>query len=75
MNNTGEANDYDIAVRQFQQQILPGGIWNTVTGRADAFPPTTVWSYGPAADPVPDSTALGGGAGIAPAANSQFNYP
>ena len=56
MNNTGTANDYDIAVRQFQQQILPGGIWNTINGRADAFPPTTVWSYGPAADPLPDST-------------------
>jgi FtsP/CotA-like multicopper oxidase with cupredoxin domain len=75
MNNAGTANDYDIAVRQFQQQILPGGIWNTVTNRADAFPPTTVWSYGPAADPQPDSTGLGGGVGIAPAANSQFNYP
>jgi len=75
MNNTGTAHDYDIAVRQFQQQILPGGIWNTINGRADAFPPTTVWSYGPAADPAPDSTALGGGAGIAPAPNSQFNYP
>ena len=24
MNNSGTANDYDIAVRQFQQQILPG---------------------------------------------------
>ncbi len=66
MKNTGTANDYDIAVRQFQQQILPGGIWNTINGRADAFPPTTVWSYGPAADPVP---------AVAPNANSQFNYP
>jgi len=75
MNNTGTANDYDIAVRQFQQQILPGGIWNTINGRADNLPPTTVWSYGPDADPRPDSTALGGGAGIAPAPNSQFNYP
>ena len=63
-------DDYDIAVRQFQQQILPGGIWNTLNERSDAFPPTTVWSYGPAADPVPDSTGLGGGAGIAPAAKS-----
>ena len=59
-------NDYDIAVRQFSQQILPGGIWNTINGRADAFPPTPVWSYGPAADPTPL---------VAPAANSQFNYP
>jgi len=61
MNNTGAANDYDIAVRQFQQQILPGGIWNTINGRADAFPPTTVWSYGPDADPLPDSPGLHGG--------------
>jgi len=75
MNDTGTTHDYNIAVRQFQQQILPGGIWNTINGRADAFPPTTVWSYGPAADPKPDSTALGGGVGIAPAPNSQFNYP
>ncbi len=75
MKNTGAANDYDIAVRQFKQQILPGGIWNTLNGRADAFLATKVWSYGPDADPLPDSTGLGGGAGIAPAPNSQFNYP
>jgi spore coat protein A len=75
MKNAGTANDYQIAVRQFQQQILPGGIWNTLNGRADTFPPTTVWSYGPNADPVPDSAALGGAAGVAPAPNSQFNYP
>jgi FtsP/CotA-like multicopper oxidase with cupredoxin domain len=74
MDSTAE-NDYDIAVRQFQQQILPGGIWNTVNGRTDPFPATTVWSYGPEGDGAPDSTALGGGAGIAPAPNSQFNYP
>jgi FtsP/CotA-like multicopper oxidase with cupredoxin domain len=75
MNHTGQANDYDIAVRQFQQQILPGGIWNTINGRNDKFPATTVWSYGPAADPQPDSRSLGGSLGVAPAANSQFNYP
>ncbi len=75
MNNSGVTNDYDIAVRQFSQQILPGGIWNTVNGRADAYPPTKVWSYGPVNDPMPDSTALGGAAGVAPAPNSQFNYP
>lgn len=57
---------YDIAVRQFQQQILPGGIWNTLNGRADTFPATTVWSYGPAAD----SAEI-----IAPNPASQFNYP
>ena len=60
------ANSYDIAVRQFEQQILPGGIWNTLNGRADAFPATPIWSYGPAADPVP---------AIAPDPGSQFNYP
>ena len=26
MKNTGTADNYDIAVRQFKQQILPGGI-------------------------------------------------
>ena len=31
MNNDGAANSYDIAVRQFKQQILPGGIWNRRT--------------------------------------------
>ncbi len=36
------ANDYDIAVRQFQQQILPSGL-----------PATTIWSYGPAQDITP----------------------
>jgi len=79
MNKTGVdatgGDLYDIAVRQFQQQILPGGIWNTLNGRSDAFPATTIWSYGPAADPVPDSTSLGGATGVAPAPNSQFNYP
>ncbi|MCU7851895.1 MAG: multicopper oxidase domain-containing protein [Candidatus Thiodiazotropha sp. (ex Monitilora ramsayi)] len=75
MNNTGTLDDYDIGMRQFKQQILPGGIWNTINGRTDAFPPTTVWSYGPATDPRPDSRALGGGRNVAPASNSQFNYP
>jgi FtsP/CotA-like multicopper oxidase with cupredoxin domain len=75
MNNKGMPDDYDIAVRQFQQQILPGGIWNTLGFTEQDHPATTVWSYGPAADPLPDSSALGGGVGIAPAPNSQFNYP
>ena len=60
---------YDIAVRQFQQQILPGGIWATLpgcAGQACNLPPTTVWSYGPAADPTP---------AVAPDPTSQFNYP
>jgi FtsP/CotA-like multicopper oxidase with cupredoxin domain len=69
MNNDGTgANNYDIAVREFKQQILPGGIWNSLNGRQDKFRATTVWSYGPAADPVPDG-------GVAPSASSQFNYP
>ncbi|GAB6082748.1 multicopper oxidase domain-containing protein [Desulfuromonas carbonis] len=65
-NNGSGADNYDIAVRQFQQQILPGGIWNTINGRADAFPATTLWGYGPAIDPTPV---------IAPDSASQFNYP
>jgi spore coat protein A, manganese oxidase len=69
------AADYDIAVREFKQQILPGGVWNTVNGRADAFAATTVWSYGRAEDPLPDSSGIGGAAGVAPATNSTFNYP
>ncbi|PVV10035.1 MAG: hypothetical protein B6D77_08980 [gamma proteobacterium symbiont of Ctena orbiculata] len=75
MNTTGTANDYDIGMRQFNQQILPGGIWNTLNGRSDNFPATTVWSYGPATDPRPDSRGLGGARNTAPAPNSQFNYP
>jgi spore coat protein A len=69
MNDTGTAGDYDIAVRQFQQQILPGGIWGTLpgcSGQNCTFPATTVWSYGPDADPTPV---------VAPAVDSQFNYP
>ena len=74
MNNSGTSNDYDIAVRQFQQQILPGGIMGQAGGTR--LPATTVWSYGPAEDPLPDSSGITGGAvGVAPAQNSQFNYP
>jgi FtsP/CotA-like multicopper oxidase with cupredoxin domain len=75
------AAQYDIAVRQFKQQILPGGMWGVSfpnplgAGTVGPFPATTVWSYGRAADPLPDSTANGGAAGLAPAANSTFNYP
>jgi spore coat protein A len=70
MPTSGTANDYDIAVRQFQQQILPGGIWNSVTGRNDSFPATTIWSYGPQAEPEADTAVL-----VAPSASSAFNYP
>ena len=78
MNDSGIPNDYDIAIRQFKQQILPGGIWDTLTGRTDGFPATTIWSYGPAADPLPDMSLVTGNpadVGVAPAPNSQFNYP
>jgi FtsP/CotA-like multicopper oxidase with cupredoxin domain len=75
MDHSGTPNNYRIAVRQFKQQILPGGLWNTLNGRRDEYPATTVWGYGPAADPVPDSSGLGGDTGVAPAPNSQFNYP
>ncbi|WP_201276101.1 multicopper oxidase domain-containing protein [Methylotetracoccus oryzae] len=50
---------YNIAQRQFQQQILPSN-----------FRPTTVWSYGRAEDPIPNGPApqpLSSG--------SSFNYP
>ncbi|MBI5558871.1 MAG: multicopper oxidase domain-containing protein [Deltaproteobacteria bacterium] len=67
------AADYNIAVRQFQQQILPGGIWDPAG--VYNLPPTTVWSYGRAEDGPPDSSAFGGGLGVAPAPNSTFNYP
>ncbi|MCK9295267.1 MAG: multicopper oxidase domain-containing protein [Desulfobulbaceae bacterium] len=67
------AADYNIAVRQFQQQILPGGIWDPA-GLYN-LPATTVWGYGRAEDGPPDSSALGGAAGVAPAPNSSFNYP
>lgn len=62
MNDTGVADNYHIAVRQFKQQILPGGIWDTVADpnhRYANFPATTIWSYGPNADPLPDSSAPG----------------
>ena len=65
------AADYNIAVRQFQQQILPGGIWNTVNGRADAFGPTTLWSYGRAEDVLP----AGFVAPVPVASGVSFNYP
>jgi spore coat protein A len=66
MNNNGTPDSYDIAVRQFTQQILPGGIWATLGATAQTHPATTVWSYGPAADPTPL---------VAPDPTSQFNYP
>ncbi|MET0068065.1 MAG: multicopper oxidase [Candidatus Thiodiazotropha sp.] len=43
-----EIDYYEIAVRQFQQQILPS---------VDGFNPTTVWSYGANTDKDPDGSA------------------
>jgi spore coat protein A len=65
-NNGIGADSYNIAVRQFKQQVLPGGIWNTLNGRNDNFSATQVWSYGPDVDKTP---------GVAPDPGSQFNYP
>jgi spore coat protein A len=72
--------NYNIAERQFQQQILPGGIWNALNGRADNFAATPVWSYGAAADPIPTGFTVNGmtippGVAPAPATQSSFNYP
>lgn len=68
MQNNGKSNNYDIAVRQFEQQILPGGIWKKGCRKSLQaigipkkqrrsqcnYDATTVWSYGPAAQPVPN---------------------
>ena len=70
-NSPSPAADYDIAVRQFKQQILPGGIWNTVNGRTDAFGATTVWSYGRAQDVIP----TGFTAPVPMSFGISFNYP
>jgi len=74
------AADYDIAVRQFQQQILPGGLWgssfpNPTVGGGPAvgpMPATTVWSYGRQEDALP-----GGFIAPVPVGNPgySFNYP
>ncbi len=65
-----QGKEYDIAVRQFKQQILPGGIWKSLNPAIGTsvpeYNPTTVWSYGPASDPTP---------AVAPSPDSQFNYP
>lgn len=85
MNDAGTAaggaatpNNYDIAVRQFQQQILPGGIWAALNPAITTpLPATTVWSYGPATDPAPDASSVvptvPAGVAPAPASQSQFN--
>jgi FtsP/CotA-like multicopper oxidase with cupredoxin domain len=47
--NPSDSNTYKIAMRQFEQQILP-----------PSFPVTTVWSYGPQDSPL-DQTGLNTG--------------
>jgi len=75
-------NKYSISARKFKQQILPGGIWNSsvwgiVESLSQDYDATTVFGYGPTDDPEPNCKSLQGckGPGIAPAPNSQFNYP
>jgi len=81
VGGTCPKTDYNISVRQFQQQILPGGVWNALNGRSDAFAPTTVWGYGSATDPIPNGYSIGGkvvqrvGIAPVPATQSSFNYP
>lgn len=58
--------DYNIAERQFQQQILPPV---NMPGTNTPYPATTVWGYGRAEDPVPPSAAR------VSAATSSFLYP
>lgn len=69
----GRRVDYNISMRQFKQQILPGGIWNTVNGREDTYPATKVWSYGKAEDPYDlNYTAP---MPLSDPAATTFNYP
>lgn len=69
--NQGGRAQYNIAMRQFQQQILPGGIWQTLNPAiVNPLPATPVWSYGRADDPIPT-----GGVAPVPATQSSFNYP
>ena len=65
-NGDPKAN-YNIAVRQFRQQILPGGVW----GENYGYPATKVWSYGDAADPYD----LNYTAPQPISAGTTFNYP
>ncbi|MFP8874143.1 MAG: multicopper oxidase domain-containing protein [Myxococcota bacterium] len=83
MPNTGTDNDYAISVRQFEQQILPGGLWRehclatlklapTDSNPVCDYPATTVWSYGPTQTPIP---VPGSRTHVAPDDSSGFNYP
>ena len=65
--NSAVGNDYEIAARQFKQQILPKtGCRKPARCKNGAFKPTKVWGYGRAEDAVPK---------VAPSLNSTFNYP
>jgi hypothetical protein len=82
----GTADHYSISVRQFKQQILPGGVWGSeVWGLLTAplrkeYGATPVFGYGPKGDPMPDGRGQAGFFNvleerIAPAPNSQYNSP
>ncbi len=65
--NSSAGNDYEIAVREFKQQILPKtGCSAPAKCVNGAFMPTKVWGYGRAEDSVPS---------VAPSLNSTFNFP
>ena len=69
MNDTGTANDYDIAVRQFQQQILPGGLWRHCPAVRVRTAPSRRRRYS-ATGRTPTRRPR-----VAPDPTSQFNYP
>jgi FtsP/CotA-like multicopper oxidase with cupredoxin domain len=62
------AAEYNIAVRQFKQQILPAA--NPALGVL-GFPATTIWSYGRAEDVLPANFT----APVPLAQGISFNYP
>ncbi len=66
-SNPDAGNDYEIAVRQFKQQILPTvGCHKPAKCKHGGFRPTRVWGYGRAEDRTPR---------VAPDPGSTFNYP
>ena len=85
-HNEEGRNRYDIAIREFKQQILPGGQWCDYGLNCAAidsahgdrgYPATTVWSYGPQDDPVPTVAPdlRWNAKGRRDRPISQFNYP
>ena len=46
MGKQNGATYYEITMKQFKQQILPGGVWVTAAGATQDLPATPVWSYG-----------------------------